>query len=262
MPVYTDQTGREIHLPAIPKKIISLVPSQTELLYHLGLDEQVTGITKFCIHPDSWFRTKQRIGGTKQVDTDLVKLLQPDLIIANKEENVKEQAEALAADFPVWISDVNDLPGAYEMIEQIGIITGRETAAQLLQNKLRKSFDNITVHHTHRAGYLIWRNPYMTIGGDTFINAMLTMAGFDNVFKDRTRYPQISVEDIIAQKPALLLLSSEPYPFSEKHISELQIHLPDTKIKLVDGEMFSWYGSRLLHAPVYFSALQQTFRLL
>src|ERR1700741_3198050 len=106
---FIDQTGRKISIPQIPQRIISLVPSQTELLFDLGLDKEVVGITKFCVHPPEWFQTKTRVGGTKQLKIDLIKQLQPDLIIANKEENVKEQIEELEKHFPVWISDVNNL---------------------------------------------------------------------------------------------------------------------------------------------------------
>jgi ABC-type Fe3+-hydroxamate transport system substrate-binding protein len=117
MSIYTDQLGRSIQLAAVPSRIISLVPSQTELLYSLGLDQQVVGITKFCVHPNTWFREKTRVGGTKTIKMDVIQQLQPDLIIANKEENVKEQIEELARHYPVWTSDINDLSDAFDMME-------------------------------------------------------------------------------------------------------------------------------------------------
>ena len=125
-----DMTGRRIHLPPIPQRIISLVPSQTELLYDLGLQDRVVGITKFCVHPNIWFRTKTRVGGTKQLHPKIINDLHPDLIIANKEENDKEQIEALSQKYPVWISDIKSLQDALCMIESIGQITATASAAQ------------------------------------------------------------------------------------------------------------------------------------
>ena len=112
-----------------------------------------------------------------------------------------------------------------------------------------------TLHSPLNTCYLIWRNPWMTIGGDTFIHDMLSRCGFQNIFGDHNRYPEVTIDTLRNKNCQLLLLSSEPYPFKENHIAELQQELPDTKIMLVDGEMFSWYGSRLLKAPDYFSGL-------
>lgn len=265
MPAFTDQTGRMISLETPPQRIISLVPSQTELLFDLGLDEQIVGITKFCVHPPEWFYTKTRVGGTKKLHIDIIHQLQPDLIIANKEENVKEQVEECAKNYPVWISDVNNLAGAYEMIEQVGIITGRNTQARKITDQIKANFAQLqTINNKLQTSYLIWNDPYMTVGGDTFIHSMLEAAGFKNIFSDKTRYPEVTIEELrIANTSTdaqceLLLLSSEPFPFKQKHIDQLQPLLPHTKIMLVDGEMFSWYGSHLLNAPGYFKELQQS----
>jgi len=256
MPVFLDQMNRPVELPATPRSIVSLVPSITELLYSLQLDEQVTGITKFCIHPNNWFREKTRVGGTKNIKASVVHQLKPDLIIANKEENVKEQVEELAQHYPVWITDVNNLSDALVMIEQIGTITNTQPAATRLVSQINTAFTTLqTKNQQLKTGYLIWRNPYMTIGSDTFIHDMLGRCGFKNIFSHTTRYPAIDTWQLA--QCDLLLLSSEPYPFQQKHIDELQTELPNTKIMLVDGEMFSWYGSRLLHAPAYFTGLLQ-----
>ncbi|MDZ4795399.1 MAG: helical backbone metal receptor [Bacteroidota bacterium] len=265
MPEFIDQTGRSVIIQKNPQRIISLVPSQTELLFDLGLDTVVTGITKFCVHPEEWFHTKRSVGGTKQVRMDVIEQLQPDLIIANKEENVKEQVEELAKQYPVWVSDVNNLEDACKMIEQIGRITCKQAPADKMISLVRRNFVAPalpggrlqTSNSKARTCYLIWRNPYMTVGGDTFIHAMLEAAGFDNLFRNRTRYPEVSISEIGTMNCELLLLSSEPYPFQQKHMDELQAQIPDTKIVLVDGEMFSWYGSHLLKAPSYFTNLQQ-----
>ena len=240
----------------MPRRIVSLVPSQTELLYSLGLNNEVAGITKFCIHPESWFRSKPRIGGTKNVHIDRVHSLQPDLVIANKEENVKEQVETLAEQYPVYISDVNNLDDACAMIRDIGAMTGTTEKAAALATTIQTSFQALTpLSPALRTAYLIWKNPYMTIGNDTFIHYMLSRCGLQNVFSDHTRYPAVTAEELQAANCEVLLLSSEPYPFRQQHIDELQEQLPLTKIMLVDGEMFSWYGSRLLQAPAYFDEL-------
>jgi ABC-type Fe3+-hydroxamate transport system substrate-binding protein len=233
-----------------------LVPSQTELLYQLGLDEEVIGITKFCVHPQQWFLNKTKTGGTKSIHIEQVKSLQPDLIIANKEENVKEQVDELAVQFPVWTSDISNLQQALQMIEAIGAITGTLAKAQSMISAINKRFAQLPVRQTGiRTAYLIWQNPYMTIGGDTFIHDMLTRCGFENIFADQQRYPVTSLETIKNSNCQLLLLSSEPFPFKQRHLEELQKQLPSTKIILTDGEMFSWYGSRLLLAAEYFRSL-------
>ena len=251
-----DQLNRKIQLQAPAQRIVSIVPSQTELLFHLGLNEEVIGITRFCIHPKAWHSTKKRIGGTKTVNIDAVKALQPDLIIANKEENTKSQIVELEKIAPVWISDISRVEQSLDMIEQIGILTGKESEAKAIVYKISEGFSNLTPSSIQfRVCYLIWRNPYMTIGGDTFISNLLTKCGFINVFANDKRYPEVSIEKMIAARPGIIFLSSEPYPFKEKHIEEIKLHIPDVQVMLVDGEMFSWYGSRLLHAPDYFRRL-------
>ena len=240
----------------LPKRIVSLVPSQTELLFDLGLDAETIGITKFCVHPPGWFKTKERVGGTKTVNMDKVHQLKPDLIIANKEENVKEQIEELAKDCPVWLTDVNNFDDALKMIADIGTLTGKSAATTAIINNISKGFKSIPkIEKPVKTAYLIWRKPYMTIGGDTFINDMLLQCGFENIFADKTRYPEIKSGDLQTANCQLLLLSSEPYPFKQKHIDELSSQLPNTKIILADGEFFSWYGSRMLQSPAYFKQL-------
>jgi len=257
MSSFVDQTGRTIQLDKIPQRIVSLVPSQTELLYDLGLGREVVGITRFCIHPKEWFNTKNRVGGTKQLNLEAIHTLKPDLIIANKEENVKEQVEELAKKYPVWVSDVNDLPGAYDMIKQVGLLTGTMNKADELINLIKENFSRLSTPDSElRAIYLIWQKPYMTAGSDTFIHSMLKMAGFENILADKTRYPELTIGELQSLDPELILLSSEPFPFKQKHIDELQPFFPNTRIVLVDGEMFSWYGSRLRYAPDYFKNLR------
>jgi ABC-type Fe3+-hydroxamate transport system substrate-binding protein len=256
MSIYTDQLGRRVEINSTVK-IISVVPSQTELLYDLGLDKEVAAITKFCVHPGTWYRTKKRIGGTKQLHSEEIRLLHPDLIIANKEENVLEQIEELALEFPVWVSDINGLDSALQMIQSIGEIVSRQNAAIKIIEKIKKEFNNLELTENRPSVcYLIWKDPYMTVGGDTFINEMLDFGGYRNVFEGLNRYPVVTAKDLIAVKPDMILLSSEPYPFNEKHKQELKAIVPSAKIILADGEYFSWYGSRLAKAPAYFKQLR------
>lgn len=253
MPVHVDQLGRSVVLDVPPQRIVSLVPSQTELLYHLGLDARVTGITKFCVHPPEWFKHKTRVGGTKNIRPDIIVSLQPDLIIANKEENEKDQVEELAKHYPVWISDIQNMEQALHMIRLLGEVTDTETAAAKIVRDVQEGFAGFPIPARPKtAVYLIWKGPYMTVGADTFIHDMMQRVGYHNLFKHQVRYPEITLEQIIQLQPEYLLLSSEPYPFSRKHINDLQVFLPVTKILLVDGEMFSWYGSRMVEAARYF----------
>lgn len=243
------------------QRIVSLVPSQTELLFNLGLREEVVGITKFCIHPNEWFRSKQRVGGTKTVNIENVKKLEPTLIIANKEENVKEQIEALEEVAEVWTSDITTLEDAIKMISTVSQKVDREDKGEEIKQRIVAEFEKIKPNETGlRSAYLIWKEPYMTVGGDTFINDMMCKCGIANIFEAQKRYPETSIEYLQHIGCQLLLLSSEPYPFSQKHIVELQRSLPATRILLVDGEMFSWYGSRLILAPAYFNRLLEQLR--
>lgn len=257
MPIFHDQLGREINLQSVPRRIISVVPSQTELLFYLGLKEEVLGITKFCIHPADKFKSTTKIGGTKQLDIAKIQSLKPDLIIANKEENERGQLEELMKDFPVWISDVYHLADAAEMIIKVGELVNREKEAALLRDAIIQNFNSLLIKPTNkRVAYLIWRKPYMAAGKNAFIDDMLQKCGLTNAV-DMQRYPEIDAEMLCDIQPDILLLSSEPYPFKEKHIAELKAIVPSAVVKLVDGELFSWYGSRLLKAPAYFDQLLQ-----
>lgn len=253
----TDQMHRTIAAPTLPQRIISLVPSQTELLYDLGLGERVVGITKFCIHPEAWFRSKPRVGGTKKVDIEKVRALKPDLIIGNKEENERADIEALEQEFPVWMSDINHLPDALDMIRRVGAQTGTMPEAERIATDIAAGFAGLRPStEGYSVAYLIWRDPWMLAGPGTFIHDMLRRCGFTNAFAHRTeRYPEVTSAELAAADPDFIFLSSEPYPFKEKHIAELNLILHGTPVRLVDGELFSWYGSRLLRSPMYFSGL-------
>lgn len=253
--------GRTVEAPVDPRRIISLVPSQTELLYDLGLGERVVGITRFCVHPEEWFRSKPHVGGTKKVDIEKVRSLTPDLIIGNKEENSRSDIEQLEKEFPVWMSDVRDLGGALDMIERVGGLTGTIDRARTMTKAIEAAFGALRpVDPPRSTAYLIWWGPIMAAGPDTFINDMLSRCGFANVFAGRTgRYPTLDerpgMEADPDMEPGLVLCSSEPFPFKAHHLVKIQRRFPKAKVLRVDGEMFSWYGSRLLKAPEYFKTL-------
>ncbi len=244
-----------------PQRIISLVPSQTELLFHLGLNEQVYGITKFCIHPTEWFKSKQRVGGTKNPNLELISSLNPDLIIANHEENRKEDIENLAEHYNVWVTDVRTMTDALNMILDLGRLTHTLKKAKEIHDEIvtaRKIKDKLLEgKNPVPTAYFIWKNPYMTIGADSFIHDMLGEASLENVFSQETRYPDTNLESEEINRAELLLLSTEPYPFSEDDVVHFREIFPNKKVMLADGEMFSWYGSRLRLALPYISTLRK-----
>ncbi|MXV37162.1 ABC transporter substrate-binding protein [Flavobacteriaceae bacterium Ap0902] len=238
-------------------RIISLVPSITELLFDLGLKYQIIGRTKFCVHPHPEVNDIQRFGGTKNIHLDRIKEAKADLIIANKEENLKSEIEELQQTENVLITDISTLEENNAMIREIGRLTHSTEKAEVLIDEINHAFDTLEIiKEKHTALYLIWQEPYMSIGHDTFIHEMMDFAGFKNILRDKTRYPEVIPEDNI--NPAYILLSSEPYPFEEKHIPAIQEKFPNSQVILVDGEMFSWYGSRMRWAPAYFLNLRKS----
>lgn len=257
----TDQLGRRVAVPFPPQRIVSLVPSQTELLFDLGLGAQVVGVTKFCIHPAEARSKSIVVGGTKNFDFEKIAALKPDLIIGNKEENYQDGIEQLATNFPVWLSDISNLPEALDMIRRVGFIVGAKEKADALAKEIEASFahlvpSEIAEKAPDSVAYFIWRKPYMVAAAGTFIDDMLHRAGFSNVFAKLSRYPEISAEQLAAAVPRRIFLSSEPYPFAAKHVAEFQALCPAAKIEVVDGELFSWYGSRLRQSAAYFSQLR------
>lgn len=262
MPIYTDQLNRKVELNQFPKRIISLVPSQTALLFDLGVGENVIGITKYCIHPKEKIKKITKIGGTKDFDIDKIIELKPDLIIANKEENYKEGIEQLEDKFPVWISDINDLNSSFEMISEVGKLVGKQKEADNLVYKLNQDFKELATISSERYKvlYFIWKDPFMIAGKDTFIDDILQKTNLENCTAS-TRYPILDAEKIRELNPQIILLSSEPYPFKEKHIEEFSQMLPNTYIRIVDGELFSWYGSRLKYSVDYLKELQKEIKI-
>ncbi len=254
-----DALNRELFLSKTPQRIVSLVPSQTELLVDLGLKEQIVGVTKFCVHPENLRNEKKVVGGTKQVNFNKIKTLNPDIILCNKEENTQEMVLELEKIAPVWVSDIKSIEDCTKMILSLGELFDKQDSAiqiaEQIQVEATVFFDFINSKPSLKVAYLIWKNPYMVAGGDTFINTLLELNNFKNIFLNlEGRYPEVTLEEL--NKADLILLSSEPYPFREKHISEMKTVVKNKKILLVDGEYFSWYGSRLIKAFDYFKTLR------
>lgn len=252
-----DQLHTVFEFLQTPKRIVSLVPSQTELLIDLGLRKQVVGITKFCTHPESLKVEKTIVGGTKTIHIDTIKDLRPDIIICNKEENTKEIVASCAKIAPVWVSDIYTIDDALDMISLLGTLFKKEEKAFGIITNIRNQYTLFTEFmaqkQTRKVAYLIWQKPYMVAAVDTFINSLLSINKFENIVKTPTsRYPEVDIEDL--KQADLILLSSEPFPFSEKHVKVIE-NVTKKQVMLVDGAYFSWYGSRLQDAFSYFKTL-------
>ncbi len=239
------------------RRIVCLVPSITWLLYDLDLKNEIVGITKFCAAESDAYLSCQKIGGTKNPDIHKINGICPDLIIANKEENRKEDIDALAQNQIVYLSDIKNLNSMYQMMEEIGRLTNKSVICTSIIDSIRNlcstNFPSVQFHKKIRVAYLIWRNPYMTIGHDTFINYILELSGFENVFAKLSRYPEVSLAQLIESEPEYIFLSSEPYPFTDKHFEEFK----PLRSVLVDGRMFSWYGSFILQSFSYLNAFKR-----
>ncbi len=260
MKTVIDQMNRTLSVPSFPKRIVSLVPSQTELLFDLGLGDRVVGITKFCVHPKDWFdqsstQSKKRVGGTKTINFKTIEQLQPDLIVGNKEENTESDILTLSQLYPTWMSDIYTLEDALNMIGAVGNLTQTELKASEIINTIKSGLTSLKTTSTKQTClYLIWNEPIMAVGQQTFINDIIHKIGLTNILQT-DRYPILTSDDLRALQPDLLLLSSEPFPFKAEHIAVFQQMLPSANIQIVDGEFFSWYGSRLQHSFDYFSKL-------
>lgn len=241
-------------------RIISLVPSLTEILFDFDLTtDNVVGRTKFCIHPEHLVKDIEIIGGTKNLNLEKIKSLKPDLILANKEENIKDQVEELMKDHKVIVTHVETLEDNYYLLKNLGNILGKQNIAQQFNLKIQDIFNFEKPKPKLKVAYLIWKNPYMTIGRDTFIHDILEELGFINMFRNQKRYPIFELEDLA--EADVIFLSSEPFPFKEKHISEIRNVFPDKLIKIVDGEAFSWYGTRIAKTNSYYQDLIKSLNL-
>lgn len=254
-----DPLGRLVELPAWPPlRIISLCPSITETLYALGAGSRVVGRTQWCLHPQPQIEHVPCVGGTKKVNLRRVRELQPDLIICEKEENTREMVEALAPIAPTYVTNVESIKDAHSMLGQLGELLDTEAQAQVLSSAIQAAWAKLPKRSV-RVAYLIWREPWMAAGDRTYIHSVLSHLGFDNVFAGReARYPTFSLGELRALAPERILLSSEPFAFSQADADRLAADLPGVAIDLVDGELFCWYGARMLPSAAALSAYVST----
>jgi len=252
----TDQIGRRVEYKEQPTAIVSLVPSLTSLLSHLNLSNSVKGITRYCIHPPHWIQEKTVVGGTKKTIPKRIENIQPDLLLLSKEENVPSDVAPYLEQYPCYVSDVVDYSSAIQMIIDVGQITNRTREAKNLVQQIELAFCDGEKTDRGTAAYFIWKNPWMVAGGDTFISEMMSAAGLKNVFAQQSRYPMVNWEEIEEKCPDYLLLSSEPYSFTEQDCIEIRAKLKcTTKVLLVDGIYFSWYGNFMAKMPGYWNDL-------
>lgn len=246
----TDELGRQLVLPDTPMRIISLCPAITETLFALNLEHRIVGRTKYCIFPAEAANVPV-VGGTKNIQLEAIAALKPDIIFCEKEENTPEIVAELEQQYNVYVAEIQQITEAYRMIEKLGFVTNKLPEAIALIHQIQQRWTKIP-QKTGRAAYMMWRKPYMVVGETTYINSVLHALGFTNPFiTTKQRYPAVTIEDLQQAQLDYLFLSSEPFPFSDKHIAELQSHLPDTQIQLIDGEMF-WYGAKMLESTTYF----------
>lgn len=259
---YTDSLNRAIDLPKTPKRIVCLVPSLTELLHDMGLERQIVGITKFCVHPVNYLSTKTLVGGTKKVKFQVIRDLQPDFILCSKEENTEEIVLELERMAPVYVSDVNSFDDAIDLIKELGLILNKRTQSEHIVDKIKfrlKAFQkNIKDSPIIKVAYFIWANPWMVAGNNTFINDMLRICRFENIYASKERYPEISIDNMpLREKRDVLLFSSEPYDFSDEEVYEVLQENGKILTVFVDGQYFSWYGSRLIKAFEHFKQIRE-----
>jgi ABC-type Fe3+-hydroxamate transport system substrate-binding protein len=262
----TDASGVVVQLPAAPRRIVSLIPSITEILFALGLGDAVVGCTVYCSQPPEGVATKTRIGGEKNPKLDLIRDLRPDLVVANVEENVKSHVDTLRGwGIPVYVTYPRTVAAGIRLIRELGQLTGTAEQGAEMTAALEARFAETRARQAGRAPARvfcpIWRNPYMTINGDTYMHDMLASCGGANVFGGLPqRYPQVDVADVARERPDVILLPDEPFRFRRAHVADFAAHpeipaIRDGRVHLIDGKLLSWYGPRIAQALAELPAL-------
>ncbi len=253
--ILTDATSVQLEFAKPPRRIVSLVPSVTETLFDLGLDKQIVGVTDYCVRPQAKVASKKTVGGTKHgLDIEKILALRPDLVIANAEENKKDDIEKLREKTTVWVTFPRTVQGAVELIAQFGEVTGQQDRAEQIVQGIEAERVLVTRllqgRERPRTLCFIWKDPWMTVNGDTFVHDLLFACGAANPFETESeRYLKITEEQILAADPQVILLPSEPYAFGR---AELEFWLDQPvaaaktgRVHLVPGEPVTWWGSRL-----------------
>ena len=280
MPGFIDNFGRSVRVPEQPRRLVSLVPSITEILFDFGYGEQVEALTDYCTEPAAGVAGKTTIGGTKNPDVAAIVDLQPQLVLAVAEENRRVDVDRLAAaGLPVYVFEPRSVRDGIDVLWRVAELLGcRPHVAERVQAIERDLADTEAIVATQppvRVFCPIWKNPYMTINHDTYIHAMLAACGADNVFADRRRrfplaadlgrrpeaedqrheardrrYPRVSLDEMAAHRPEVILLPDEPYPFGEADLTDFAPFagvpaVREGRVHLIDGKIVSWYGPRI-----------------
>jgi ABC-type Fe3+-hydroxamate transport system substrate-binding protein len=262
----SDASGVPLDLARPPRRIVSLVPSITETLCALGLADALVGVTAYCVAPRDVVRSKTRIGGEKDPDLAAIRALQPDLVIANVEENVRAHVETLRGwGIPVWVTYPRTVAEGLAMIRELGQVTHTGDRAEAILTDLEPLYAHVRTASARRRPvpvfYAIWRQPWMTIGADTYIHDLLSVCGARNVFDDApTRYPTVTLDEVAARRPEVIVLPDEPFRFRRIHLEDFApyVDVPAVRarrIHLVDGKPFSWHGPRVGEALCTLPAL-------
>jgi ABC-type Fe3+-hydroxamate transport system substrate-binding protein len=259
MTVIADASGVVVTLPAPPRRIVSLIPSITEILFAIGAGDRVVGCTIYCTQPPEGVATKTRVGGEKNPRLEVIRDLGADLVIANVEENVREHVEILRGwGIPVHVTYPRTVSDGIRLVGELGELLDAGPRARDMEAALRAQYDQVrgaaAGRPPRRVFCPIWRRPYMTINRDTYIHDMLCVCGARNVFADRPeRYPTVTLQEVAAARPAVIMLPDEPFRFRRAHLADFAsyVEVPavrDGRIRLVDGKPFSWYGPRIAEA--------------
>jgi len=255
--VVIDQLNRKIEINNNLNNIISLVPSLTELLFFLKMDEQVKGITNFCVHPSDKLSDKVIVGSPLHVDYEKIEQINPDIIIAGKSENNKNNIEKIAEKYPVWVSDVRSIEDACKMIEKIGMICNQSDLSYNITKNISVGFDSLADKTKIKVCYLVWEKPFMVAGNNNYINDILKKTGLINVFEHKEGYAKVTAKEMQECQADFVLLPSEPYKFDNSHISTYKNLINKATVLLVDGQLFSWYGNRMLLAINYLKNMKK-----
>lgn len=252
---FVDASGVAVTLPAPPRRIVSLIPSITEILFALGRGEAVAGCTIYCTQPPAGVAGKTRVGGEKNPKLDVIRSLGADLVVANIEENLREHIDTLRAwGIPVYVTYPRTVVDGIRLARELGEVTGAGERGAALARELEARLAEVQggrAWSRARVFCPIWRNPYMTINRDTYVHDMLAVCGGENVFGgEAKRYPEITLDDVAARRPEVILLPDEPYRFRRAHLADFGplADVPavrDGRIHLVDGKLLSWYGPRI-----------------
>ncbi|MCB0833744.1 MAG: ABC transporter substrate-binding protein [Bacteroidetes bacterium] len=251
-----DALGRHVRFDRPPTRVVSLIPSITESLFELGLESSVQGVSKYCIYPAGLTDGKRKVGGQKNPDFQAIEEINPDLIILNREENKPDHIRKLGEKYPIWVTYPRQFLDTLALLRDLGGIFG--VSVDDYQSEIRAGVEALHLEAAQRCRvlYLIWRNPWMSINGDTFIHDVLKLHGLDNVFAEHPeRYFEVSVDEIISKNPEMIILPDEPYRFLKKHIAEfgdLPIQaVASGRVFLADGTYFCWYGTRSARTSSY-----------